>query len=108
MCRGVCVDTWSGNWSYKTWGNKNYCSGIVDPFDSTDNCARTVSRGKVAMMARKFHNAAQSLRQAGLNSGNRGRDLGGEQIVAGIFATDADGVHQQQGRTQYHVRNDIK
>ena len=93
MCRGVCVGTLSGKWSYKTWENKNYCFGIVDPFDSTDNCARTVSRGKAAIMARKFHSAAQSLRQAGLDCGNHGKDLGGEQLIAGIFATDADGVY---------------
>ena len=93
MCRGVCIDTWSGNWSYKTWQNKSYSFGIVDPFDSTDNCARTVSRGKAAMMAQKFDGAAQSLSQVGLNSEDHGRDLGGEQIVAGIFSTDADGVY---------------
>ncbi len=65
LCRDTCIDTWSGEWVYRSWEKKYNCFGIVDPFISTDNCARTISRGKTGKLTRKLIEAAEHLTQAG-------------------------------------------
>ena len=40
-CRAVRCSTWAGRWAYKQW-TRNYLVPIEDPFDATDNCARSI------------------------------------------------------------------
>lgn len=42
VLRRVRVDTWAGRLRCQRWEREGYCCSVEDPFDSTDNCARTV------------------------------------------------------------------
>ncbi|KAL4440632.1 hypothetical protein ABPG75_003633 [Micractinium tetrahymenae] len=44
VLRRVRVDTWAGRLRYECWDKEGYCCSVEDPFDSTDNCARTVRK----------------------------------------------------------------
>lgn len=54
------ISTWSGEWTYRHWA-KRYCVGLEDPFDCTDNCARTIAAHASASVAKAFGKAATSM-----------------------------------------------
>lgn len=60
VCRYVRISTWCGDWSYRPWA-KPYCVGVEDPFDCTDNCARTIAAQSSSSVARKFEAAMQHM-----------------------------------------------
>ena len=62
VCRYVRISTWCGTWTYRAWAKK-YCVGVEDPFDSTDNCARTIAPHASSSVARKFGNAMSLMEQ---------------------------------------------
>ncbi len=84
LCRGTCIDTWSGEWVYRSWEKKYDCFGIVDPFISTDNCARTIPRGRTGKLARSFKEAAEHLTQAG-QQGSYSSKSDDVPMVASLF-----------------------
>ena len=91
LCRGTCIDTWSGEWVYRSWEKKYNCFGIVDPFVSTDNCARTISRGKTGKLARNFNEAAEHLTQRGWQGSyaSKSDDI---PMVASLFSCEAQSI----------------
>lgn len=60
LCRSVRISTWSGGWTYRRWAKK-YCVGLEDPFDCTDNCARTIAAHASNAVAKAFGKAATSM-----------------------------------------------
>ena len=43
MCRRVRASAWAGRWVDSAWGNGfGYMVSIEDPFDSSENCARSL------------------------------------------------------------------
>lgn len=60
LLRSVRISTWSGEWTYRHWA-KRYCVGLEDPFDCTDNCARTIAAHASASVAKAFGRAATSM-----------------------------------------------
>ncbi|PSC67618.1 poly(A) RNA polymerase GLD2 [Micractinium conductrix] len=62
VLRRVRVDTWGARLRHERWDKEGYCCSVEDPFDSTDNCARTLRHeGKVAGMAAAFGDARRCL-----------------------------------------------
>ncbi|KAK9905558.1 hypothetical protein WJX75_002111 [Coccomyxa subellipsoidea] len=62
-CCDVRASTWCGSWSYRPWG-KAYMAAVEDPFDCTDNCARTIGRERLPYIARSFAAAADAMMSA--------------------------------------------
>ena len=60
VCRYVRISTWCGDWSYRPWA-KPYCVGVEDPFDCTDNCARTIAAHASSSVDRKVEAAVQHI-----------------------------------------------
>ena len=58
--RYVRISTWCGTWTYRAWAKK-YCVGVEDPFDCTDNCARTIAAHASSAVANKFGDAVQHM-----------------------------------------------
>ena len=60
VCRYVRISTWCGTWTYRPW-TKKYCVGVEDPFDCTDNCARTIAPHASSSIANKFGDAVSAM-----------------------------------------------
>ena len=60
VCRYVRISTWCGTWTYRPW-TKKYCVGVEDPFDCTDNCARTIAPHASSSVANKFGDAVSAM-----------------------------------------------
>ncbi|DBA89170.1 hypothetical protein WJX77_005588 [Trebouxia sp. C0004] len=58
--RYVRISTWCGTWTYRAW-TKKYCVGVEDPFDCTDNCARTIAPHASSSVANKFGDAMSAM-----------------------------------------------
>ncbi|KAA6421869.1 MAG: hypothetical protein FRX49_08188 [Trebouxia sp. A1-2] len=58
--RYVRISTWCGTWTYRPWTRK-YCVGVEDPFDCTDNCARTIAPHASSSVANKFGDAMSAM-----------------------------------------------
>ncbi|KAL0048376.1 hypothetical protein WJX82_001914 [Trebouxia sp. C0006] len=58
--RYVRISTWCGTWTYRPW-TKKYCVGVEDPFDCTDNCARTIAPHASSSVANKFGDAVNAM-----------------------------------------------
>lgn len=56
--RHTRINTWDGAITTKMWDGDKYCSiPVEDPFDTTDNCARTVRYHKAQMITQTFAKA---------------------------------------------------
>ncbi|EIE23385.1 hypothetical protein COCSUDRAFT_41642 [Coccomyxa subellipsoidea C-169] len=62
-CCDVRASTWCGAWSYRPWA-KAYMAAVEDPFDSSDNCARTIGRDRLPYITRCFADAADAMMSA--------------------------------------------
>ncbi|CAK0787781.1 hypothetical protein CVIRNUC_011003 [Coccomyxa viridis] len=57
LSASVRASTWCGQWSYGQW-EKSYIAAVEDPFDATDNCARTIGFSKIDSIVTAFGRAA--------------------------------------------------
>ncbi|KAK9832586.1 hypothetical protein WJX81_001551 [Elliptochloris bilobata] len=62
--RGVRASTWAGRWTHRRWA-KRYFVGVEDPFDATDNCARSIAPAALPRMVATFCAGADVLQAVG-------------------------------------------
>jgi hypothetical protein len=58
--RGVRASTWAGRWTHRRWA-KGYLVGVEDPFDASDNCARSIAPAALPRMVATFAAGADVL-----------------------------------------------
>lgn len=58
--RSVRASTWAGRWTHRHWA-KGYFVGVEDPFDATDNCARSIAPAALPRMVATFGAGADVL-----------------------------------------------
>ena len=56
----IRANTWAGDWTVLRW-SKAYAFGVEDPFDATENCARSILGRASAGIAEKFQMASDVL-----------------------------------------------
>lgn len=68
VCRAVRCSTWAGDWFHRTWV-RNHIVPVEDPFDVTDNCARSIFAANIGYVRGCFTKAADALRELPPESG---------------------------------------
>lgn len=66
--RAVRCCTWAGKWAFKPWPN-NYIVPVEDPFDATDNCARSIFASNTGLVKDAFLLGLLSLRDLSSQAG---------------------------------------
>jgi hypothetical protein len=74
LLRRVRVDTWAGALRHEPWEREGvYLASVEDPFDSTDNCARTVREpARARAIGESFAQAAAAMEGLGRGAGGAG------------------------------------
>ncbi|MCO5563984.1 hypothetical protein L7F22_017639 [Adiantum nelumboides] len=86
--RGLAVCTFNGAWGDRSstcgkWRNKRYMIAIEDPFDRTENCARSVHQKTFNLIVRAFTSTADAIFRAPI-------DIGMPYLLESVFRWPAD------------------
>ena len=60
--RPVRASAWAGQWTYRVWPSKNYLVCVEDPFDATDNCARSTGGDTIRQIVGSFRHGVKRMR----------------------------------------------
>ena len=69
-CRAVRCCTWAGQWTFKPWP-KVYMMPIEDPFDATDNCARSIFAANAEYVSKTLQESLMATQRLNSASGEQ-------------------------------------
>ncbi|KAK9862262.1 hypothetical protein WJX84_008113 [Apatococcus fuscideae] len=79
--RVIRASTWAGDWTVLRW-SKAYAFGVEDPFDATENCARSILARASAGIVKKFQTASDLLTASKVK---HGQEVSLEEVLRTLF-----------------------